>query len=49
MKSFTMANFVKADQLPDGPPTLLDLVPSVVYDMPDMIEHIKAAHQMAAR
>ena len=28
-----MANFVKADQLPDGPPTLLDLIPSVVYDM----------------
>lgn len=33
MKSFTMAHFVKADQLPDEPPTFLDLVPSVVYDM----------------
>ena len=32
MKSFTMAHFVKADQLPEGPPTWLDLVPSVVYD-----------------
>ena len=28
-----MAHFVKADQLPDGPQTLLDLIPSVVYDM----------------
>ena len=27
-----MAHFVKADQLPEGPPTWLDLVPSVVYD-----------------
>ena len=33
MKTFTIAHFVKADQLPDGSPTLLDLVPSVVYDM----------------
>ena len=32
MKSFTMAHFVKADQLPEGQPTLLDLIPSVVYD-----------------
>jgi len=32
MKSFTMAHFVKADQLPEEPPTWLDLVPSVVYD-----------------
>ena len=32
MKSFTMAHFVKADQLPEGRPTWLDLVPSVVYD-----------------
>ena len=32
MKSFTMAHFVKADQLPEGQPTWLDLVPSVVYD-----------------
>ena len=32
MKSFTMAHFVKADQLPEGPPTWLDLVPSVVYN-----------------
>jgi len=28
-----MAHFVKADQLPDEPQTLLDLIPSVVYDM----------------
>jgi len=26
-----MAHFFKADQLPDEPPTFLDLVPSVVY------------------
>ena len=32
MKSFTVAHFVKADQLPEGQPTWLDLVPSVVYD-----------------
>ena len=28
-----MAHFVKADQLPEMSSTLLDLVPSVVYDM----------------
>jgi len=33
MKPFTVAHFVRVDQLPDGPQTLLDLVPSVVYDM----------------
>jgi hypothetical protein len=33
MKPFTVAHFVMVDQLPDGPQTLLDLVPSVVYDM----------------
>ena len=32
MKSFTVAHFVKADKLPEGQPTWLDLVPSVVYD-----------------
>ena len=32
MKSFTVAHFVKTDQLPEEPKTWLDLVPSVVYD-----------------
>lgn len=32
MKSFTLASFVNADQLPEEPKTWLDLVPQVVYD-----------------
>lgn len=32
MKSFTLAHFVNADQLPEEPKSWLDLVPAVVYD-----------------
>ena len=32
MKSFTIANFVNADQLPKEPKTWLDFVPEVVYN-----------------
>jgi len=32
MKSFTLAHFVNADQLPEQPKSWLDLVPTVVYD-----------------
>ena len=32
MKSFTLAHFVNAAQLPEEPKTWIDLVPSVVYD-----------------
>jgi len=43
-----MANFVNADQLPDGPPTLLDLVPSVVYDM-FIAPHLTIMEQMCVQ
>ena len=45
MKSFTMAHFVKTDQLPDVPPTWLDLIPSVVYDT-FIAPHLSFANQM---
>ena len=40
-----MAHFVKADQLPEAPPTLLDLVPSVVYDK-FIVPHLSFANEM---
>jgi hypothetical protein len=48
MKSFTMAHFVKADQLPEMSPTLLDLVPSVVYDM-FIAPHLSIVEQTCVR
>jgi hypothetical protein len=45
MKSFTMAHFVKADQLPEGKPTWLDLVPYVVYNK-FIVPHLTTVNQM---
>jgi hypothetical protein len=48
MKPFTMAHFVKADQLPEMSHTLLDLVPSVVYDM-FIAPHLTVMEQTCVR
>lgn len=48
MSTFTIANFVNADQLPDAKPTRLDLIPYVVYDM-FIAPHLTSLNQMCVQ